>query len=108
MVKKAIKQYGKPEILNSDQGCQFTCKSYIDYVKSQEIKISMNGKGRALDNIYIERFWRTLKYQHIYLNPASDGFSLYKGIKLWINKYHYKAHQGINRVKPAVKYKITA
>lgn len=108
VVKKAIKQYGKPEILNSDQGCQFTCKSYIDYVKSQEIKISMNGKGRALDNIYIERFWRTLKYQHIYLNPASDGFSLYKGIKLWINKYHYKAHQGINRVKPAVKYKITA
>lgn len=108
VVKKTIKQYGKPEILNSDQGCQFTCKSYVDYLKNQGIKISMDGKGRALDNIFIERFWRTLKYQHVFLNPASNGFSLYKGIKNWINKYHYRAHQGIDRIKPAVKYQIAA
>lgn len=68
----------------------------------------MDGKGRALDNIYIERFWRTVKYQHIYLNPAEDGISLYKGIKSWIDKYHYRDHQGIGRIKPMEKYNDAA
>ena len=104
VVKQAIKKYGKPEILNSDQGSQFTCKEYVSYLKQEGIKISMDGKGRALDNIYIERFWRTIKYQHIYLNPAEDGISLYKGILKWIYKYNNKAHQGIGRVKPIEKY----
>lgn len=64
----------------------------------------MDGKGRALDNIYIGRFWRTIKYRHIYLNPATDGMSLYIGIKKWIEKYHFKAHQGIKRQKPQNLY----
>lgn len=63
----------------------------------------MDGKGRALDNIYIERFWRTIKYRHIYLNPADDGIGLYKGILNWIDKYHHKDHQGIDRIKPIEK-----
>ena len=104
VIKQAIKEYGKPEILNSDQGSQFTCKEYVSYLKQEQIKISMDGKGRALDNIYIERFWRTIKYQHIYLNPANDGISLYKGISEWMRKYNNKAHQGIGRVKPIEKY----
>ena len=67
-----------------------------DLIKGDGIKISMDGKGRALDNVYIERFWRTIKYQHIYLNPASDGINLYIGIKKWLERYHNKDHQGIN------------
>jgi putative transposase len=108
VVKSAINVHGKPQIINSDQGCQFTCKEYVDYLKSENIKISMDGKGRAIDNIYIERFWRTIKYQHIYLNPASNGHVLYKGIEKWITKYNNKAHQGIGRIKPIVKYKSVA
>lgn len=65
VVKDAIRDHGKPSILNSDQGSQFTCREYVEYLKDQHIQISMDGKGRALDNIYIERFWRTIKYQHI-------------------------------------------
>ncbi len=108
VVKEAVHEHGRPEILNSDQGSQFTCKEYIEYVQSENIKVSMDGKGRALDNIYIERFWRTLKYQYIYLNPASSGIDLFIGIKKWIDKYHYKAHQGIARKKPISMYKMAA
>jgi putative transposase len=105
VIEQAIKEYGKPEILNSDQGSQFTCSEYVNYLKEQGIKISMDGKGRALDNIYIERFWRTIKYQYIYLNPAKDGFSLFKGIDKWIEYYNNRrSHQGIGRIKPAEKY----
>ncbi len=107
VVKQAIKTKGKPEILNSDQGSQFTCLAYVELLKDEDIKISMDGKGRALDNIYIERFWRTIKYQHIFLNPADDGITLYKGIKKWMDKYHNKNHQGINQ-KPIEKYKNAA
>ena len=60
VVQQAVATYGKPEILNSDQGSQFTCQEYVEYLKEEEIQISMDGKGRALDNIYIERFWRTI------------------------------------------------
>jgi putative transposase len=106
-VRKAIKTYGKPEILNSGQGSQFTCSDYVELLKSEGIKISMDGKGEALDNIKIERFWRTIKYQHIYLNPAEDGISLYRGIKKWMDKYHNRNDQGINE-KPIVKNKNAA
>jgi len=100
VVREAVATHGKPEILNSDQGSQFTCKEYVNYLKDQNIKISMDGKGRALDNIFIERFWRTIKYQHIYLNPADNGLDLYVGIKKWIERYHNRDHQGIDRKKP--------
>lgn len=108
VIKQAIKTHGRPEIFNSDQGSQFTCLDYVAYLKEEGIRISMDGKGRALDNIYIERFWRTIKYQYIYLNPADDGISLYKGIMNWIDRYHNKDHQGINRIKPIEKYKNAA
>lgn len=108
VVRQAIADHGKPEILNSDQGSQFTCQEYVEYLKENDIKISMDGKGRALDNIYIERFWRTIKYQYIYLNPAADGLVLRRGIKKWLHRYHNRDHQGIDRVKPAVKYQQAA
>jgi len=108
VVAEAITKHGTPEILNSDQGSQFTCKAYVEYLKKENIKISMDGKGRCVDNIYIERFWRTLKYQHIYLNPASDGLELYLGIQQWLTRYHYRRHQGIKLRKPIEIYKSAA
>jgi putative transposase len=108
VLKAAVAEHGKPEIVNSDQGSQFTCRQYVDYLQQEQIRISMDGKGRALDNIYIERFWRTIKYQHIYLNPAEDGICLYQGISRWIDKYNQKPHQGINRNKPVNLYRMTA
>jgi len=108
VVRQAIADHGTPDILNSDQGSQFTCGEYVDYLKEQDIQISMDGKGRALDNIYIERFWRTIKYQHIYLNPADDGRQLFHGIAKWLERYHHRDHQGIGRTKPADKYLLAA
>jgi putative transposase len=108
VIKEAVSIHGQPEILNSDQGVQFTCKEYVDYLKDKQIQISMDGKGRALDNIYIERFWRTIKYQHIYLNPAGNGLSLYLGIKNWLERYHNRDHQGIGRKKPKMLFQEVA
>lgn len=108
VVKDAVNEYGKPEILNSDQGSQFTCLEYVSFLKKEGIQISMDGKGRALDNIYIERFWRTIKYQHIYLNPAENGHQLYLGIEKWLNRYHHRKHQGNGRLKPIIKYQMAA
>lgn len=108
VVKDAVATHGKPEILNSDQGSQFTCKEYVEYLRDNSIQISMDGKGRALDNIFIERFWRTIKYQYIYLNPVDNGVDLYIGIKKWIERYHHRDHQGIGREKPVNKFNMVA
>jgi len=109
VLKQAIKDYGKPEIINSDQGSQFTCEGWVEYLKETGIRISMDGKGRAIDNIFIERFWRTLKYDYVYLHPANDGLELYKGIKDFIHYYNNSlCHQGINRKIPAELYKPAA
>ena len=105
VLKQAIKEHGKPEIINSDQGSQFTCDQWVSYLKEEGIRISMDGKGRAVDNIFIERFFRTLKYNHIYLSPANDGLELHSGVKKYINYYNnVKHHQGIDRQIPATLY----
>jgi len=109
VLKQAIKEHGKPEIINSDQGSQFTCEDWVTYLDEEDIRISMDGKGRAVDNIFIERFWRTLKYDHIYLNPANDGLELYQGVKEYIQYYnHVLHHQGIGRKIPSELYKPAA
>ena len=109
VLKQAIKDYGKPEIINSDQGSQFTCEDWVEYLKEAGIIISMDGKGRAIDNIFIERFWRTLKYDYVYLHPANDGLELYNGIKEYIHYYNNNlCHQGIERKIPADLYKSAA
>ena len=109
VLKQAMKDYGKPEIINSDQGSQFTCEDWIEYLKEKGIKISMDGKGRATDNIFIERFWRTLKYDYVYLHPAEDGLELYNGVKGYIRYYNHSLHhQGIGRKIPAELYRSVA
>jgi len=105
VLRQAIRDHDKPEIINSDQGSQFTCEQWVSYLKEAGIRISMDGKGRAVDNIFIERFFRSLKYNHVYLHPANDGLELYKGVKKYIDYYNnVKCHQGIDRQIPASLY----
>ena len=105
VLKEAIAKYGTPEIVNSDQGAQFTCNEWINYLDEMKIKISMDGKGRALDNIWIERFWKTLKYDYIYKWSFDDGRALARGIASWIGYYNTRRHHSsIGRVPPAVRY----
>lgn len=108
VLDKAIREYGKPDIINSDQGAQFTSKEWITTLNQHQIRISMDGKGRALDNVYIERFWRTLKQRYVYLNPAVDGLELYHGIDAFMIKYNTRRHQGIGRIAPNTKYNQAA
>jgi putative transposase len=81
VLEEAIAIHGKPEIINSDQGSQYTSALWTQYLEQQGINISMDGKGRALDKISIERFWKSLKNDYIYLNPVDDGFELYGGVQ---------------------------
>lgn len=76
LINELIKKHGKPEIINSDQGSQYTSKKWIECLNKHNVKISMDGKGRATDNIFVERFFRTIKYDYIYLNPANRIKSL--------------------------------
>lgn len=109
VLKGAIDRYGKPEIINSDQGSQFTCALWTEYVDNAEIKISMDGKGRAIDNIFIERLWRTVKQDYVYLHPAENGPELYSGLKNFFIYYNTrKAHQGIGRITPEKLYRKAA
>lgn len=109
VLKEAILANGKPEIINSDQGCQFTCNEWINYLEKEGVKISMDGKGRAIDNIFIERLWRSVKYDHVYLWPANDGLELFKGLQGYFNHYNDElAHQGIGRQIPATLYRKAA
>ncbi len=109
VMRQAVEEHGKPEIINSDQGSQFTCALWIDLNTSLDIQISMDGKGRAIDNIFIERFWRSLKYDYVYLHPANDGLELYQGLKQYINYYNNVLHhQGIGRKIPAELYNRAA
>jgi len=105
LMKDTIEMHGKPEINNTDQGSQFTSKIYIDLLKENGIKISMDGRGRALDNIYIERFWRSLKYEKIFLNPANGGLELYENIREYVTFYNQeRRHTEIGKVPPDEVY----
>ena len=109
VTKEAIQRYGKPEIINSDQGSQFTCHEWIELLEKEEIKISMDGKGRAIDNIFIERFWRSVKWDYVYIKVPADGLELYSGLKDYMNYYNNRlCHQGIDHRIPASMYKSVA
>ena len=109
-LKTAISKYGKPKIINSDQGSQFTSDEYVDYVKSLEtVKISMDGKGRAIDNVFIERFFRTIKYDGIYLMHPETGNGLHQVCTQFINYYNKKRdHSSIGDIPPIKAYRRAA
>jgi putative transposase len=105
LLDDTIRKHGKPEIHNSDQGVQYTSNEYIQVLKDNEIQISMDGKGRALDNVYIERFWRSLKQEKIYLNPPNGGIDLFQKIKEYIHFYNTeRRHTEIGKIPPNQKY----
>jgi putative transposase len=106
-LKDALKT-GKPEIFNSDQGCQFTSTEFTDVLKEHSIQISMDGKGRCIDNIFIERFWRSLKYEEVYLKAYANGLEARISIAQWINFYNNeRRHQGIKNKKPIEAFTLT-
>jgi putative transposase len=109
IVDCAIRQHGQPEILNSDQGSQFTSELYINLLKENNVQISMDGKGRAIDNIFIERLWRTVKYEHVYLYVYQDGLSLYNGLAQYFKFYsEERRDQSLNDVTPHELYRQAA
>jgi len=87
-LKEAIAKYGKPEIFNTDQGSQFTSGDWIEVLSDAKIKISMDGKGRWIDNRMIERLWRSLKYECVYLHAFERGSEAKAGIRKWIAYYN--------------------
>ena len=87
-LEEAIDRYGRPEIFNTDQGSQFTSFEFTSMLKTNGIRISMDGKGRWLDNVVIERLWRSLKYECVYLNVFEGGGEARRGIGNWINHYN--------------------
>jgi putative transposase len=105
-LERAIKKYGTPEIFNSDQGSQFTSKSFREVLENKEVKISMDGKGRALDNIVIERFWRTIKYADIYLKDYRSPIEASEGIGKYIEKYNMRRpHDSLEKRTPDEVYR---
>lgn len=106
-LEEAIETYGKPEILNTDQGSQFTSIEFTEYVtKDQRIQMSMDGKGRAIDNVFIERLWRSVKYECVYVFPAKDGIECYKGLKNYFHYYnHQRRHENLGYEHPIEIYK---
>lgn len=109
VVAEAVEKHGKPVIFNTDQGAQFTSDVFTKYILGQGIKLSMDGKGRATDNAFIERFWRSLKYEHIYLWPAKDAVELYKEISKYMRWYNNeRRHSSLDNQIPREVYEQCA
>lgn len=105
VLQDAISKYGTPEIFNTDQGSQYTSYHHTDILKANNIKISMNGKGRSIDNITIERFFRTLKYENIYITDYQSIKELKQGISSYIHFYnHNRFHSALGYDKPMNVY----
>ena len=101
VLEEALRKYPKPKIFNSDQGSQYTSHEHTKILKGKSIEISMNGKGRSLDNIAIERFFRTLKYGNIYINDYQTIKQLKEGVNKYMHKYNYlRYHSSIGYNKP--------
>jgi putative transposase len=104
-LESALRRYEYPEIFNTDQGSQYTGKAFNDVLKEHKITISMDGKGRAMDNIMVERLWRSVKYEEIYLKEYSSVAELIEGLRLYFTFYNNeRPHQGLSSKTPAAVY----
>jgi len=104
-LQEALAQYGTPEIFNSDQGSQFTSNSFTGALKAKAVQISMDGRGRCHDNIFIERLWRSIKYELIYLKAFEDGKHLSKEVEQWFEWYNQERfHQALGYKTPNQVY----
>ena len=103
--EEALMKYGNPEIENSDQGVHYTSLQHIELFKNRGTRISMDGRGRALDNIFTERLWRTIKYEEVYLKDYATVLEARDNIEDYINFYNYeRKHQSLNYKTPAEIY----
>ena len=89
-LEEALARFGRPEIFNTDQGSQFTSAAFTGTLAATGVRISMDGRGRWMDNVFIERLWRSLKYEDIYLKGYSDGHEAKAGIARWIEFYNFQ------------------
>lgn len=104
-LKEALLKYGAPEVFNTDQGCQFTSEAFSSVLKTWNIKISMDGKGRFRDNIFVERLWRSLKYEKIYLKSYESGTELSTDLTSWFNWYNAnRKHSSLDKQTPNEAY----
>ena len=104
-LEEALAQYGKPEIFNTDQGCQFTSTEFIGVLDRCDITISMDGKGRCIDNIFVERLWRSLKYEEVYLHAYASVAEAKAGIGAWLRFYNEeRQHQSLGYRTPRQIY----
>lgn len=104
-LEEAFKR-GKPQIFNTDQGSQFTSDSFTNVLEKEGVLISMDGRGRALDNIFIERFWRSLKYEDIYIYNYETVLELSEGLKRYVSFYNTeRPHQSLGNTTPLLIYK---
>lgn len=97
---------GRPEIFNTDQGAQYTARSFTGRLESAGIAVSMDGRGRALDNVFVERLWRSVKYEEVYLKDYRSVVELESGLRSWFRFYnHERPHQGLKDRTPAEVYR---
>ena len=105
-LKEALERWARPDIFNTDQGAQFTSDDFTAVLKAKGIQISMDGKGRCLDNVFVERLWRSLKYEEVYLNPYDSMREARMGIGRYFDFFnHERPHQALGYQTPAAIYR---
>jgi len=108
-LEEAIAQYGCPEIFNTDQGSQFTSEDFTSVLKDNDIKISMDGKGRWVDNVFVERLWRSVKYEEVYLNAYDTVDDAKRRLGAYFDFYNTeRRHQSLDRMTPDTVYNRSA
>ena len=104
-LEEALARFGRPEIFNTDQGSQFTSLAFTSVLRDAKVRISMDGRGRWMDNVFIERLWRSLKYECVYLHAFETGSDLRNGLARWITYYNtQRPHSGLAGQTPAEAY----
>ncbi len=107
-LEEAIARYGRPETFNTDQGSQFKSDAFTGILKAYSIQISMDGKGRWMDNVFIKRLWRSVKYEHVYLYAYDTIAELRAGLRTYFNTFNKdRTHQGLARQTPNEIYFAT-
>jgi putative transposase len=105
-LQEALLHHGPPELFNSDQGAQFTAVEFVAVLLAHEVRVSMDGKGRCLDNVFVERLWRSLKYEEVYPSPYANVHEAWAGISRWLHFYnHRRPHQALGYRTPMEVYR---
>ena len=108
-LREAMDRYGQPEVFNTDQGVQFTSATFLDELETRGVRISMDGKGRFLDNIFIERLWRSLKYEEVFIKAYGSVAEARRGISAWLGFYNdERPHQALDYCTPREVFMGTA